>query len=88
MDIFWQIVFGILGTGVFLYLGWFILLLNTSPQTLLEMNNPKKTTWHNILVGAQFLLLGSLAIGATYGVVYWCLGWMPDDWGRVDEYGE
>tara|TARA_R110002110_G_scaffold376568_1_gene586434 strand:- start:7029 stop:7655 length:627 start_codon:yes stop_codon:yes gene_type:complete len=91
MDLPWRIVFGLLGTGVLAYVGWFIFLLNTEPRAVWEMNNltgSGRTTWRERFSGGKLVLIFLLTCFAAFEVAYWLLAWVPENWGKVDEYGE
>lgn len=101
MDWQWIIILGIAGTGSLLYTCLFVIFLNTDPDALLRLNRPNyakarhrvestffdnvKDNWANI---AQVIGLFALSCFAMYQVSFFFLGWMPSDWGNLDEYGE
>ena len=84
-----QIIVAMLSSAVLIYSCWFIFILITDPYRLVELNRSNsgkglkdriETTHLFTGIGLGILAMGSLAFSL--------LGWMPDNWGRVDEYGE
>ena len=41
----------------------------------------------NLLI-KKILMIVFATCFAAYQMAYWCLGWMPDDWGKDDEFGD
>jgi hypothetical protein len=101
MDWILRLVLGILGTGILLYLSWFLYLLHSDPWALWKMNKlngysssvtGKPITLsekaHDKLKYVKFGIIIIAACFSAYHVAYWCLGWMPDDWVKRNEDGD
>ena len=91
MDIVWTIVFGLLGTGALIYLGWDIFSLSRYPRSLLALNRLSSDhgmTWPDRFKAAKLILLFIITCFAMYEVAHFFLGWMPENWGNADEDGE
>jgi hypothetical protein len=100
MDWILRLVLGILGTGILLYLSWFLYLLYSDPWALWKMNElngyssvtGKPFTLsdkaHDKLKYVKICIFITAACISAYHVAHWCLGWMPDDWGKRNEDGD
>ena len=99
MDLILRLVLAILGTCILLYLNWLIYLLHSHPWALWKINNHRYFSAsgnpvtlldkvHQKLTYLKIVMISSCACFAAYQIAYWCLGWIPDDWGKVDEYGD
>ena len=99
MDLILRLVLAILGTCILLYLRWLIYLLRSHPWALWKMNNHRyfsasgkpvtlRDKFHEKLTYLKIFMIIFAACFASYQIAYWCLGWVPDDWGKYDEYGD
>jgi hypothetical protein len=100
MDWTLRLVLGILGTGILLYLSWFLYLLHSDPWALWKMNKLNaynsadgkpytlREKAHDKLKYVKFGILVFVSCFAAYHVAYLCLGWMPDDWIKRTEDGD
>ena len=90
MNTLWTIGLGILGTGTLIYFGWVIFLIGFRPISLgnEEGKLPYYPTWRDKMrvapVYAKMILLVIIICFSMYEVSYFLLGWMPDDWGRLN----
>jgi hypothetical protein len=92
MNTLWTIGLGVLGTGTLIYFGWVIFLLDFRPIGLglgEDTSLPHDPTWRDrrrVTLGfAKVILLVIIACFSMYEVSYFLLGWMPDEWGRLDD---
>ena len=99
MDLILRLVLAILGTCILLYLNWLIYLLRSHPWALWKMNNHRYFSvtgkpvtlldkFHQKLTYLKIVMIIFAACFAAYQMAYWCLGWMPDYWGKQDEYAD
>ena len=99
MDFILRLVLAILGTFSLFYLSWLIYLLRSNPWALWKMNNHRYVCvtgkpvtllhrFHQKLTYLKILMIVFATCFAAYQMAYWCLGWMPDDWGKDDEFGD
>ncbi len=85
----WIIVFGAVGTGTLLYICLFVYMLNVDPNQIRKLEHAKwETGRHDLLEIIQVLGLFVLSFFVMYQVSFFLLGWIPSDWGNIDEYGE
>ena len=99
MDLILRLVLAILGTCILLYLNWLISLLRSHPWALWKMNNHRYFSvtskpvalldkFHQKLTYLKIVMIIFAACFAAYQMACWCLGWMPDYWGKQDEYAD
>ena len=90
MNVYWTVAFGVIGTGLLIYVGLFIYVLMDDPRFVAEMNEFKRSShsrisWPEVANMAQLIVMLTMSFIATYQIAFLLLGWMPDDWGGIEE---